>query len=115
MADPVVVQLVMKREDGRSVLDLPPADECDDPSAFDVTEARAAEIRARLERLGMKVVSGNLNTLSVEASARLLADHFGLAAEAAEAGTAAHATRIAPELAPFVADVFITPGPEFFP
>lgn len=109
--DRVVVQVVMKDELGGSIL----TQQTPRAGAGDVSPERAATIRRKLEILGFEVLEGNLNTLSVAGPPGLLAETLGITADAASAGVAAHATRIIPELEPFVADAFIPPAPEFFP
>ncbi|SPH23634.1 hypothetical protein DEA8626_02700 [Defluviimonas aquaemixtae] len=115
---PITAQLVMKREDGRSILDLkgPVTAASDNLTAGDLAEDRVAEIRKRLSELGFTIEAGNLNTLSVTAPQSHFTDVFGLdAARAVAQGTEAHAARIRPDLEPYVADVFVAPPPEFFP
>ncbi|WP_341368297.1 hypothetical protein [Yoonia sp. BS5-3] len=110
-----VAQLVMKRPDGRSILDLG-SGRAATANQGDVTDLRAAEISTRLEQLGFTVQSGNLNTLSISGENRLFEDVFGLSPNAAmSVGTPAHSTKIPAELDEFVADVFVTPAPNFFP
>jgi hypothetical protein len=114
----VTAQLVMKRADGRSILDLkgPVAAASPGRTAGDLPEERVALIRERLEALGFTVAAGNLNTLSVGGPQALFGHVFGLDAGTALArGTEAHATRIRADLEPYVADVFVAPPPEFFP
>lgn len=116
---PATAQLIMKREDGTSLLDLTEERLTAASPALakaDVSDARAADIRKRLEALGFTVAAGNLNTLSLTGPPELFAEQFGFDPHAAqEANVAAHAKSIPPELQDFVADVFVTPGPEFFP
>ncbi len=117
-ASTITAQLVMRREDGRSILDLegPVTAASRQRMAGDLPEARVAEIRARLEAAGFTVEGGNANTLSVSGPARLFAEVFGLDPGAAgAAGVPAHAARIRADLEPYVADVFVPPPPEFFP
>lgn len=106
-----VVQVVMKNNDGSSIL----TQEALRAGAGDVSAGRAEEIRAKLVALGLNVVEGNLNTLSVTGTAAQLEEIFGLTKEAAAIGVEAHAARISNDLEPFVADVFIPQPPEFFP
>jgi hypothetical protein len=98
-------QLVMKAEDGRSIL-------TEAMGKGDVTPARAEEIRKLLAGKGFVIEEGNLNTLSIAGEPGLFREVFGMTAAK---GPAAEAQRIAPELAPFVATVVVTPPPEFFP
>lgn len=114
-AEQVVAQLVMKRPDGQSILSIDAATTTGAGSG-DVSEDRARLIRSRLEEMGFTVESGNLNTLSITASDDLFEKTFGISPSSAHhAGTAAHATKTPKELEEFVADVFVTPPPEFFP
>ena len=114
----VVAQLIMKRADGTSILDLkdqPVTATSPDLNSADVSQARAEEISALLTNLGFTIEAGNLNTLSISGSADLFVEHFGLDPEAAQsAGVPAHANRISPDLESFVADVFVAPAPEMF-
>lgn len=110
----ITAQVVMRREDGGSILDLGPVTaESADRTAGDLPADRIAEIRRRLEAEGLTVDSGNANTLSVSGPEAVFARLFGLdtAAKGAEAATAA---RIPADLAPFVAAVFVPPPPEPF-
>jgi hypothetical protein len=107
-------QLVMKREDGTSILDTGEALHADRQGRFDVSKERAVEIQHRLQELGFTVTTGNLNTLSISGSRKLFAEIFGLESAARTSGTSAHATRFPANLTKFVADVLIPPGPEFF-
>ncbi len=117
-AMPVIAQLVMKRADGTSILDLQGEQvTASSPSLTkgNVSEARAAEIHAMLRKLGFSVESGNLNTLSISGRAELFVEHFGFDPQAAQsAGVPAHANKVSPELEDHVADVFVMPGPEMF-
>ena len=114
----VTAQLVMKRADGRSILDLtgPLTAASPERTAGDLPEDRVTLVRERLVGLGFTVAAGNLNTLSVVGPQALFGEVFGLdAATALAQGAEAHATRIRADLAPYVADVFVAPPPEFFP
>ncbi len=112
--DPVV-QLVMKRADGRSVLDSG-AGSAQTAGQGDVDDARATLIRSRLQELGFKVAAGNLNTLSIMGPDELFKETFGLdPSSALAANVPAHATNIPEALDEFVADVFVTPAPDLFP
>lgn len=114
----VTAQLVMRRADGTSILDLkgPLTALSPERTAGDLPEDRVRDIRKRLEGLGFTIAAGSLNTLSVSGPPALFLDVFGLdAATATARGTEAHATRIGEDLEPFVADVFVAPPPEFFP
>ena len=117
MAEPekVVAQLVMKRSDGQSILNVD-ASTAASAGAGDVPEDRAEMIRGQLEQMGFDVQAGNLNTLSIAANDKLFEDTFGISPSSAlHAGAEAHATKTPSELEEFVADVFVTPPPEFFP
>jgi len=84
--------------------------------AGDLEPKRAEMIREKIEKLGFEVAAGNLNTLSISGPAELFTSLFGLDPEAAlQANTAAHATKIPHELGEFVADVFVSPAPQYFP
>ena len=72
-------------------------------------------LSAIVKRLGFAVTTGNLNTLSISGSGDLFHRVFGLEADAAAHGVAAHATKMPPDLEGFVADVFVTPAPQLFP
>lgn len=116
--DKETAQVVMKRADGRSLYDIegPVTAASPDRTAAFLDEARVADIRARLEARGFAIEGGDRATLSVSGPAELFVETFGLdPAGAREGGAAAHATRIPDALAPFVADVFVEPGPTFFP
>ena len=115
MADEYHAQLVMRREDGRSILNSVDIGSSAAQGKFDVSENRAAEIRKSLESIGFRVTSGNLNTLSISADRDLFVNTFGIEAGAPAKGVAAHATRIPDALSESVADVFVPPAPEFFP
>jgi len=108
--DQTVVQVVMKNADGSSIL----TQEALRAGAGDVSAARAEEIRAKLKALGLEVLEGNLNTLSVAGTSDQLEAIFGLTQAAAAIGIEAHAAHISKDLEPFVADVFIPQPPEFF-
>lgn len=110
----LAAQVVMKREDGRSILDSR-GQTAQAAGALDVAPARAEEVRRALERHGFRVAGGNLNTLSVTGPAEAFERVFGLHARAREARTGAHATRIPEALQGYVADVFVPPPPDFFP
>jgi hypothetical protein len=109
-----IAQVVMKREDGRSILDVA-RHTAESAGTLDVSEERAQAIRAELERLGFTIAGGNLNTLSVSGSSDRFREVFGIEPLAGNSGVAAHATRIPPVLDDKVADVFVPPPPEFFP
>ena len=105
--DTMHAQLVMKAEDGRSILS-------EAIGTGDVSPARAKEIRQLLSEWGFSIEEGNLNTLSIAGDAALFREAFGLAVPSGPVTKAAEAQRIAPDLAPFVANVFVVPPPEFF-
>lgn len=115
---PATAQLIMKRADGTSILDLQGEQvTAASPSLTkgDVGEARAAEIHSKLQRLGFSIEAGNLNTLSISGPAELFVEHFGFDPQAAQsAGVPAHANKVTPDLESYVADVFVAPGPEMF-
>ena len=111
----ITAQLIMRRKDGRSILDLkgPVTAASPNRTAGDLPEDRIAEVRKRLEAAGFAVEGGNANTLSISGPRALFTEVFGLASDAS--GMAAQATRIREDLAPYVADVFVPPPPELFP
>jgi hypothetical protein len=115
MAEEFHAQLVMRREDGRSILDSGEAGRSAAAGELDVSAERAAAVRKRLEALGFRVTAGNLNTLSISGRRDRFAETFGMEADAAGKGSAAHATKIPDELSESVADVFVPPSPEFYP
>jgi hypothetical protein len=110
-------ELVMRREDGRSILDLegPVTAGSEQREAGDLPPERIAEIRKRLEQAGFTVEGGNANTLSISGAPALFAEVFGLDPAAPGATDGAHATRIRRDLEPFVAECFVTAPPDFFP
>lgn len=101
-------QVVMKAEDGRSILS-------EAIGKGDVSPARAEEIRKLLSAKGFVIEEGNLNTLSIAGDASLFREAFGLAIPKGPVTEGAEARQIAPDLAPFVATVVVAPPPEFFP
>lgn len=106
--DKAAAQLVMKREDGQSILST--------AGSGDVTAERAAIIRSRLQELGFTVETGNLNTLSITGTDKQFEESFGISPlSALNEGRAAHATRQPDSLKDLVADVFVTPSPDYFP
>jgi hypothetical protein len=112
MADATLTaQVVMRRADGRSILDIegPVTAGSTNRTAGDLPAARVAEVRDRLAALGFTVAAGDAAVLSVTGPASLFAEHFGLEAGMTEA------PRIPPDLAPFLAAVLVPPPPEFFP
>ena len=113
-----VAQLVMKRADGHSILDRSEPATAGSASlgAGDLPDDRVDHIRRMLSDAGLTVEGGNNNTLSVSGPPEVFIDLFGMDPESAgRAGTAAHATKLPPDLEPFVADVFVPPGPTLFP
>ena len=107
----IVAQLIMRRADGHSILDLGPMTaDSTRLQAGDLTPDRVAEIHRRLEEEGLTVLSGNANTLSVSGPPDLFKELFGL--DPAKPLTAEH---IRDDLAPYVADISVVPPPEFFP
>jgi hypothetical protein len=107
-------QVVLKREDGRSILDTQGQTQ-GTAGAMDVSPERAEAARHALEKHGFKVTEGNLNTLSVSGAPETFEDVFGLHVRAPETNVGAHATRMPDDLRGYVADVFVMPPPEFFP
>ncbi|MFN6979573.1 MAG: hypothetical protein ACK4OP_15695 [Gemmobacter sp.] len=113
----ITALVVMRRADGRSILDIegPVTATSANRTAGDLPPDRIAEVRRRLTEAGFAVAGGNDNTLSITGPAALFAETFGLdPAAATDAGRPAHATRIRPDLEPYVADVFVPPRPTFF-
>lgn len=107
----MTAQIVMRRADGHSILDLGPVTaEAANRTMGDLPPDRVADIQKRLSGLGLTVLSGNANTLSVSGPSTLFQSLFGL-----EGTSEKGATKIPGELAPYVADVFLPPKPELFP
>lgn len=107
----ITAQLVMRRSDGRSILDLGPITaESDDLRSGDLTPDRIAEIHQRLKGAGLTVLSGNSNTLSVTGPSEVFVTLFGI--DPADSHQTPH---IRADLAPYIADISIPPPPEFFP
>lgn len=116
MTEPPLVsaQVVMRRADGRSLLDIegPITATSPDRTAGDLDPARIERITARLTEAGFTVAAGTPGTLSVTAPPAVFARVFGLSGPT---GTAVQKARVPADLEPFVADVFVTPPPTFFP
>jgi hypothetical protein len=107
----ITAQLIMRRADGHSILDLGPMTAAaPNLQAGDLPPDRIAEIYQLLEKAGLSVVSGNANTLSVAGPPTLFRTLFGL-----EPDNARSASRIPDNLAPYIADITVPPPPEFFP
>lgn len=113
--EPFSAQLVLKREDGTSILDSGEPVTAAVIAQFMVPEDRIVFVRGELEKIGFNIPEGNATTLSVVGPRELFVEVFGLEVGIAESGVAAHATRIPDELSDHVADVFVTPAPELFP
>lgn len=110
-------QLIMKRADGRSILDLrgPITATSPERTAGDLPPERIEVIRRLLQEAGFTVVSSNPNTLSITGSSKAFLDIFGLDTTAQGQDTPKRGSKIRDDLRPFVADVFIPPAPEYFP
>ena len=111
----ISAQLVLKRADGTSILDAGEPVTAAVIARFMVPGDRIDFVRGKLENVGFNLPEGNATTLSVVGPRALFAEVFGLEVGTNESGVAAHATRIPDELSDHVADVFVTPAPEFFP
>ncbi len=107
--------VVMKREDGLSILDAKEGIRATSAEEYDVSPARADEIRRRLETIGFEVTSGNLNTISISGSENIFAESFGLIANPPGDAAENHSTKIPDELSDMIADVFVPSSPTFFP
>lgn len=105
-------QLVLKAEDGTSILDAEGAVTAERIAKFAVAEDRIAFVRAEVQKRGFDVPQGDATTLSVVGPRALFAEVFGLEVDVDKAGVAAHATHIPAALSDHVADVFVTPKPE---
>ncbi len=115
-ADEIHAQLVMKREDGSSILDAGQPSTSENIGQAGLPEDRIARIRGRVEALGFVVSAQDPNTLSISGARELFDNVFAMEPGSAdEPSTGLHAGGIPSELSDFVADVFVTPGPEFFP
>ena len=112
---PFSAQLVLRAEDGTSILDAEGPVTSEIVARFAVPEERIAFVRAALQKLGFSVPQGDSTTLSVVGPRALFAEVFGLEVGADQVGVAAHATRIPDALSGHVADVFVTPKPELLP
>lgn len=115
-SDELHAQLVMKREDGGSILDKGQPATSGTVDQTGLSEDRIALIRERVEALGFVVSTQDQNTLSISGSRELFDNVFAMkSGDAGNASEELHAGGIPSELSEFVADVFVTPGPEFFP
>lgn len=115
-ADEIHAQLVMKREDGGSILDSGQSAISENVGLTGLPEDRIARIRERVEALGFVVSAQDSNTLSISGARELFDNVFAMKpGSAEEAGMDLHAGGIPAELSDFVADVFVTKGPDFFP
>ena len=108
-------QLVLKAEDGTSILDAKGAMTADRVAEFKVRDDRVAFVRAHLQKLGFDVPQGDAMTLSIVGPRTLFAKVFGLEVDVQQTGVGAHATHIPEVLSDYVADVFVTPKPELLP
>lgn len=110
----VTANVVLKREDGRSVLDAAGPITSETVGEFSVGAARIAETRRQLEALGFEVAGEGQTTLSITATPERFHEVFALDV-AAGTKAPAHAARIPGDLADMMADVFVPPTPQFFP
>lgn len=110
-------QLIMRRADGLSILDLPSPVRADSSAltAGDLPQERVALICNLLERHGFQVTSANANTLSITGTSKSFIATFGLNPQSSSGLQAQPAISIPDFLRPYVADVFIPPSPQFFP
>jgi hypothetical protein len=108
-------QLVLKAEDGSSILTAEGTLTSERIAQFAVPEERIAFVRAELEKRGFDVPQGDATTLSVVGTRARFEEAFGLEVDAVARGVAAHATKIPEPLSDYVADVSVTPKPELFP
>lgn len=108
-------QLVLKADDGSSILTAEGPLTADRVAQFAVPQERIAFVRGELERRGFEVPQGDATTLSVVGTRARFEEVFGLEVDAVAMGVAAHATKIPEPLSDHVADVFVTPKPELFP
>lgn len=114
MGDRGTAQLVMRREDGGSVLSGGPVT-AGSLGSVELPQARVDEIARRVEALGFGVEAGDRTTLAISGPRERFASVFGLEVAPPAGVSAAHATRIPDELEPFVADVIVPPAPTTFP
>lgn len=110
-------QLIMKRTDGTSILDIPSPVLAASPSrtSGDLPQERIAVIRKLLEQAGFTIHSANPNTLSISGTTKEFIHAFGLDPSSASVPTGREALQIRADLKPYVADVFIPPPPKYFP
>ncbi len=107
-------QLILKNQDGVSILDSEGPLTAELVEKFAATEARIAEVRKKLTDLGFETPAYDRTTLSVTGPCERFTEVFGLEADAGQKGVEAHATKIPNELSDAVADVIVPPPPEFF-
>lgn len=107
-------QLVMRHEDGGSILSSGPVTAATMSGAA-LPDERVSEIRGRVEALGFAVEAGDATTLSITGPRERFAEVFGLEADPARAAAGAHATRLPEGLTGYVADVFVPQAPTAFP
>ena len=111
----VVAQVVLKRADGKSILDAKGPLTSDNIGAFSVENERIREARKRLEKLGFSISSQNQTTLSITGPAKRFTEVFGIEENMISGPSSdIHAVVIPPDLREFIADVFIPKPPEFF-
>lgn len=117
MESTFTAQLIMKRSDGRSILDLqgPITATSPERTAGDLPPERIEMIRRLLNEAGFTVLSSNSNTLSIKGSSKAFLEVFGLDTSAKASDAPRRGLRIRDDLRPFVADVFIPPAPKLFP
>lgn len=108
-------QVVLKRPDGTSILDAREALTASVIDKYRVPPETSEAAGKALEALGFRVTGGDGTTMSIEGSRSAFASVFGLEVGADTAGVAAHATRLPDEVSDLIADVMVTPGPQFFP
>ncbi|MET1411235.1 hypothetical protein ABVF61_03150 [Roseibium sp. HPY-6] len=107
-------QVVLKRADGTSILDVQESVTASVLDKYRVPEDTVAAAAKALEALGFRIAGNDGTTLSIEGSRQTFIDVFGLEVGAEAAGVAAHATQVPDEIKPYVADVIVPPGPTFF-
>jgi hypothetical protein len=111
----IVAQLVMKDEDGSSIL-TKDAGRVETASTGDLKPERVEAIVERLEKRGFEVLSSNLNTLSIAAPDPLFVECFGVSASALKSGEASlDSAKMEDQFEPLVADIFVPPAPQTFP
>ena len=107
-------QVVLRNEEGFSILDAEGPVTAEVIGRFAVSEERIEATRQKLKELGFEPKTNDRTTISVTGDKDRVREVFGLAADAGEKGVEAHATEIPEDLRDAVADVIVTPGPEFF-